>query len=429
MRARKRMAMVVAAMAAAGAAAGATPAAASVDWLVAAGPGGTAHFAFSQPAAGGAGQILERRMAPDGTLSDVQSVSPAYRSAYRQFIGVDSGGNAVITWIDESGESEVLFARRRLADGTLTPIQRLSPPGVNALTPALAVEPDGDAYAVWTRNIDGRLVIQGRRRTAGGGLGPVQTLSPTSADAYTADVAVAPSGAVSVAWIRDLTAADRVAQMRTVAPNGALSGYQRLSAVSPHIANPLVTVSDAGTAVVAWERDAGEDGWVLESRARAADGTLAAAQAIASLGAGPRQHATGGNAGGRTVFAWTQADGALKGRVRTPTGALGPAFPLGTVPGRRVRAAVDRDGHASFAWETTTEEKPAVQLQRRSLTGALGPVRTLSADGEHANVASLVVDGGGKATVAWSVFPTGALMARTVTAGGVVSPPRVLNGP
>ncbi|HEX8103413.1 MAG TPA: hypothetical protein VF533_12425 [Solirubrobacteraceae bacterium] len=404
-------------LAAAAAAALAAAAPAGAESLAAAAPDGGAHFAWFTPGAGG--QVEERSLSGGGTLSGIQSVSWARRSVYSSQVAVDAAGNAVMAWLDNAEPQFRAYARRRTADGGLTPIQLLSPDGVSVGNLRLAVEPDGDAVAVWARQLNGKVVIQARRRTAAGGLGQVVTLSSAGGDSRAPEVAVAPDGTATVAWVRDAPD-ERFVQTRTLRPDGTLTQLQRLSGASDAITNLSVAVEPGGRAVAAWARRV-DAGTALETRARSATGALAAVQVVAPA-AEYAGHATmAGNAEGRAVYAWSRQAGdglTVRGRVRRPDGTLGPAFDVSDGPGQEPRVAVDADGDAWFAYRSAGTML-LIHARRRTVAGGLGAQRMLSDPADNGYSVQLAVDPAGKATVAW--YAVGQWQARTITPSGTAS--------
>lgn len=408
----------------AAAALAAAPAAASYDSIVAAGPNGSAHFAWAEMAAGN--QSLHRSLAGDNSLSGVQTISWAYRHVLAQQIRVDASGAALIAWRSTGDGVMTAYVRRRAPSGSLSEIQRLSPAGVSVEDLRLAVEPDGDAIAVWRRDLEGYSVIQSRRRSAGGSLGQVRTLSPTSASSFTPRVAVTPAGTATVAWVV-VTPEGRVVQARALAPDGTLSAVQALSEPHESVGSVELTVSDAGTAVVAWSPYTGGVS-SLVSRARSAGGVLGPLQTVVEEHAG--FPAVAGNAAGRTVYLWGfrppgATSSGIRGRVREANGSLNPAFEVTSSHSTDPHVAVSANGHITFAWRVQASID-SVRAQRRAFDGTMSQVWVLSEPSADSTEPHLAVDGAGKATVAWRIA-TGRYFARTVTAAGAMGPMRQIS--
>lgn len=415
----------------------APPAGASVDSLVAAGPNKTAQFAWIGDEAPGI--VQTRRMTASGTLGIRQAMSPELPAAGGQSIGVDAGGNAVVAWRSGTGAEQRVRIRRRLATGALSSPQALSPAGVFVNSYAMDVEPDGDAVVVWNRQLNGKYVIQARRRSATGVLSPTYTLSYAGANAAHPDVEVTPDGVATVAWqLETSSPATTWVQTRTLQEDGDLDRIQTLS-THPTSAPvfPRVAVTDSNVATIAWVRSdtvEGEDPLVGTGyyRTRALDGTLGPRVTLATTIAFGAV-VVAGNAAGRTAFAWLDYQGGVhdtKARIREPGGPLHPVFDIGTGPqSSPPAAALDPEGNVTFAWKEGAGDGEANVVRRRSVAGAWGARRVVSQSTSGVEAPHLAVDADGKATAVWAEPVAGTYWARTVKPEGTMSPtPVQING-
>lgn len=402
----------------------AAPASAAPQVRVAAGPDGSAHFSWPEMYAPGF-QVHERRLDGDGSLSAAQSVSWAYRHVADQAIGVDDAGNALIAWAEDHNGEHPILARRRTTDGTLGPVQRITPDGVSVNELRLAVEPDGDAVVAWSRFLpNNKHVIQARRRAANGTLSQTFTLSYAGGQSFYPAVGVAPDGTATFAWMRAV-GADRYIQTRTIAPDNSVSDSQRVSAISEVAGGAHVTVSDAGTAVLGWVRRA-PAGLTFESRRRTTAGTLTAVQTVAA----PEDYVAYGtmasNGEGRTAYTWAEAlppgqvGYKIMGRIRQANGALGSAFEVDAGSSADPRVAMDRFGTATFAWTAREGDLHSVETRRRTAAGALEQVRPVSDLSVDSRNPQLAVGDDGKAVIAWAVG-SGEWYARIVPPSGAMS--------
>ncbi|HEX6229975.1 MAG TPA: hypothetical protein VFZ41_11005, partial [Solirubrobacterales bacterium] len=83
-------------------------------------------------------------------------------------VGVDSAGNAVAVWSRSNGSHTIIQAAVRPAGGTWGPVADLSAAGRDATEPQLAVDPAGNAVAIWSRSNGSHTIIQAAGRSAGG---------------------------------------------------------------------------------------------------------------------------------------------------------------------------------------------------------------------------------------------------------------------
>lgn len=149
-------------------------------------------------------RIQARTRSPGGGLSAIQTLSADSGSASDPQVGLDANGNAVIVWVRGTPVSPGrVQVRRRSAAGALSGVQTLSAASSqSAFEPEVAVDAGGDAVIVWRRFDGSNWRIQARTRSAGGALGPIQTLSATGQTATAAQVAADQSGDAVAVWYR-----------------------------------------------------------------------------------------------------------------------------------------------------------------------------------------------------------------------------------
>jgi hypothetical protein len=226
------------------------------------------------------GRLQTRTRSARGTVSAVKTLTAP--GAYEHAVGVDARGNAVFAWSRVYGTTEcggercrILAARARSADGTLSPVQTISPPKPDGdFHPDVAVDGSGDAVFKWERRVGAALCggqacqrIQARGRSAGGVLSPIQTLSVSGQDADEGALDVDSAGNAGFVWRRpDGTSdchgapCDRI-QARFRSAAGALSAIETLSASGGDAIQPQVGVDPDGgfdpataDAFAVWER-------------------------------------------------------------------------------------------------------------------------------------------------------------------------------
>jgi hypothetical protein len=136
---------------------------------------------------------------------------------------------------------------------------------------------------------------------------------------------------------------------------------------------------------------------------------------------------------GDAVFTWVGSDGAhlrIQARVRAATGALGPVKTLSAAGhnARNPQVAVNGDGKAIVTWEAAPNgAKCCWRIQARGLSsaGALSPIQTLSRAGHHAFGPQVGLDRAGDAVVTWDT--NGPVQARAISAAGSLGPIQILS--
>lgn len=238
---------------------------------VAVGPAGDCAFVWLHDD-GSTVRVQGRLQDADGTLSAIRTFSGRGSSALRTHVGIDSSGNAVFVWSRDRGRAQ---ARGWTADGDLGPIQNVSPPRRRGNDVQVAVDPDGRAVIAWQTAVNSHRRVQARARQASGALGHVMTLSGGTQDAFRPAVDIDSTGDATLAWEfgASWSPQNQRIQVRTLTAGGGLTPVQT---VSPPGGTdlPEVAVGDNGDGVIAWMRGQGAPTSQIEARTRAAAGKL-----------------------------------------------------------------------------------------------------------------------------------------------------------
>lgn len=367
-----------------------------------------------------------------GAWSAPFDVSPAGGDAFKPQVSVDLDGDAFFVWTRFDGSRNVVQARERSSTGALSPVQTLSNASQNAADPQVAVDDNGDAVFTWQRS-DGTVQrIQSRARSAAGALSPVQNISPAGMDASQPQVGISAGGNAVFTWLRSDGTSDRV-QARARTTLGALSPVQTLSAAGQDAASPRIAVDRDGDAVFAWSRPDGAD-QRIQTRARTAAGALSAIQNLSASGQEATLPTVAVDADGDAVFAWVRSDGTflrIQTRARSVAGVLSAIQNLSAAGASASGAevAVDGDGDAAFIWQRLVGGQLRAQLRARSAAGVLSGVQNASPAGVNAFEPHVGIDSGGDAVFSWRILLGGNLriQARVRTAAGALQPLQTLS--
>ncbi len=206
-------------------------------------------------------------------------------------------------------------------------------------------------------------------------------------------------------------------------PSGSHADFEVPFTVSAGSASPasgVVGSAADGRSVFVWSRLSGDGTTAtLQARGRTAAGVLGPAKAIATIPSNSSAR-TAVAADGSAFVVWVDADGRVRGRERAANGALGPVRAVSA--SRKARAAtlalaVDADGDVLVAWcSAAIGELFARPIGRDS--GALGPLRRLSAEGIGVLAPAVATRADGAAVVAWSDDDQ-IVRARRLNPGGV----------
>ena len=282
--------------------------------------------------------------------------------------------------------------------------------------PQVAVAPDGTTTVAWVQAQLPHAVVQVRTRAAGAtDFGPLVVLSDGSQDATEVQVATGPDGRVVVTWVESETTARLRARTRLA---GAMGFGEAQSIVEgAYSLQGFSAVVAAGLVTFAWTLDDGSARSVSTRSEAVAGGTLGPTELLSSPGldaVGPDLSAA---ADGTVVAVWSERDGGNVIATRTRPGGttdFGPLLRLTT--GSTNDNASDPDvaladnGTTTVVWNRSVGASSpyAVTVEARTRpAGAAefgGVVELASFTGQTGDVQPRVAASvDGTTTVAWGV--------------------------
>ncbi|HYN96254.1 MAG TPA: hypothetical protein VES42_20615 [Pilimelia sp.] len=313
---------------------------------------------------------------------------------------------------------------------TWTPIQDVTAPGWSGSdAPTVAVDREGDSLLVWTACDDALPYCyhqaQARIAPAGGGpLGRILTLSPPGSSSSWPQVAADDNGDSAVVWQQD-----GVVMGRRVSASGALGTLQTISA--PRASTPSVAVEPTGRALVTWTQYGGGT-YTAQARYFGADGTLGPVLTLGASSADQTAVAVDRAGGAIVVWAAEGYQGVLARRLR-PSAVADPLTIAGPAPEvgyGRVSVTLDRDGDAVISYRRAhSVEPPVVRVRLLSRAGVLGDVIDATPPSHDVTFHSaLATDLDGDSVLVWSRRTHGVMadvharaISRTGALGGITS--------
>jgi hypothetical protein len=397
---------------------------------VAVGPDGAATAVWSARDEGRFA-VFARRLSADAAPGAVTQLSAPSGDALSPQLALAPDGTATVVWSGFDGAHFVVQARRIAADGKPEPdVIDLSEAGQDATEPQVAVAPDGTATVVWKRFNGFHPFVQERRIAADGTPEPqVETLSAPRQDAVEPQVAVAGDGAALIVWSR-FDGSNSIVQAQAVSPEGAPQGAPTdLSATEVNSVEPQLGLAADGSAAVVWSRTDGS-GTVIQYRRLAGDGApLGGVVNLSAAGRSAEPQIAIASGGGATAV-WDRFDGSSFVVQSRRVSAAG--IPQGTVDlsasGRDAaspQVALGEDGRADVVWTRFDGSAWIVQERRLDAVGAPdGGARSLSAGGRGAGAPQVATGPYGAAVRVWTRFD-GAddIVQFAMTPGEPPSPP------
>jgi hypothetical protein len=229
------------------------------------------------------------------------------------------------------------------------------------LAPQVAINDDGDAFVVWRSNDGGSIKIRERTVFANNVVGPLKTLSATPAFGDDPAVAIAPNGDAIAVWTRSSGASSSI-QARRITPAGDLGDTISLTPAGDEADQPQIAGNGIGNTFAAWVDSTGPEEQVKARSIRGS--TLGPTRTLSNPSVDSRS-ARIVAAGERAVVVWeanvdsTNFTRRVQGRSLTAAGDRGPMLTLATSgPGAAAtepRVSIQDDGDAIAVWTQTVQ--------------------------------------------------------------------------
>ncbi|HEX3737348.1 MAG TPA: PKD domain-containing protein [Solirubrobacterales bacterium] len=366
-------------------------------------------------------------------LAPVSLSAPGYNGEDPQ-LGVDQAGDTVAAWVRFDGSNEIVQGAERPAGGSWSAAVNLSAPGEDAEDPRLAVDAAGDAVAVWRRYDGTDDIVEAASRPPGGSWGVPVDLSAGGENADSPSVAVDPAGDAVAVW-RRYDGTDEIIQASTRTAGGVWQAPVDLSESGENAYRPQIAVDGAGDAVAVWDRSDGVH-TIVQAASRPAGGSWGPSVDLSAAGESAVEAQVAVDPAGDAVVVWQRYNGTndvVQAAERTVGGAWQPSVDLSesAEDASYPDVAVDPAGDAVAVWEV--REGGYYVIQGANLTAGRtwrAPV-DVSAPGHYAQEARVAVDPAGDAVALWGFYEGTYNIAQAATqaAGGAWQPGVDLSAP
>jgi hypothetical protein len=266
-------------------------------------------------------------------------------------VAVDPGGDAVAVWELYDGTNHIVQAATSPAGGSWQAPVDLSTIGQNASEPQVAVDPGGDAVAVWKGSDSTNFIVGAASRPAGGSWQAPVELSAAGHDAIEPQVAVDPGGDAVAVWeLYDGT--NHIVQAATSPAGSSWQAQVDLSTTGGSAFEPQVAVDQGGDALAVWERYDGTN-HIVQAATSPAGGSWQAPVDLSATGQNALEPQVAVDPGGDAVAVWENDTDFNAEAASRPSGGSWQA-PI-AIPGghdaHAPRVAVDPAGDALAVWE------------------------------------------------------------------------------
>lgn len=357
------------------------------------------------PKAGAAGWIAPRDI----------SVAPG-PDAQPPRVAVDPEGNAVAVWMRPNAGNATVQAATRAVDGNWTSPVDLSTTARDGSEPEVAMDAAGNAYAIWAHSDGANVRIEATTRAAGGAWQTPVDISAAGRNALGPRLAVDAAGNAIAVWFRfDGTA--NIVQAALRPAGGSWQAATNLSAAGRDARIPDVAVNPQGVAVAIWQRSNGTN-LIIQAASHNPGGAWSAPVDLSAAGqdAGAPQVAIDPNGG--AVAVWDRQL-IVQSSVRPPGSAW--QAPTNVSAGCGVppvpRVAVAPQGTAAVVWTCFVGSSTAVQASLRPAGGGWDPAFNLTPGGS-ALTPQVTFDQQGKAIAIWTIAGRWVIQSASRPAGG-----------
>ncbi len=362
---------------------------------------------------------------------DIPLASPTAESPRLAF---DADGNAVAVWRWYDGSYVRIQASTKLyGESWQETSDTISDAGYNALQPQIAVDPAGNAIAIWPQDDGANTRIQTSTKLFGEAWGDPVTISVAGIDAGFPKIAVDSYGNATAVWTLYGITTVRV-QVSTKLFRGIWTDPYTLSDIDYEATSADVAVDSDGYATAVWSGSDGTNS-LIQASTKLFEGTWTPRELLSEDG----QNAHGPNvvvdADGNATVVWSRSDG-TNSRIQASTKSLeGIWTPPDTLSedgqdAYSPNVAVDSSGIATVVWSQSDGTNSRIRASTKPFEGIWTPPDTLSEDGQNAYGPYVAVDSSGNATVVWSRSDgtNGRIEASTKPFGGTWATPSALSG-
>ncbi len=330
--------------------------------------------------------------------------------AFGPQVAVGPNGNAVAVWHQSDGTRQNIWANLfTVATGWGVAELIETDNAGGASSPQVAVDPNGNTVAVWYQSDGTRQNIWANRFTVAAGWGVAELIETDNAGfAASPQVAVDPNGNAVAVWYQSDGMRQNIWANRFTVAAGWNAAELLETDNAGDAASPQVAVDPNGNAVAVWHQSDGTQLNIWANRF-----TVAAGWSLAELienddadGASSPQVAVDPN--GNAVAVWYQGDGTrinIWANRFTPTGGWGTAELIETDNAGNAIApqvAVDPNGSALAVWNQSDGTRISIWANRFTVAAGWGVAEPIEDDDAgDASSPQVAVDPNGNAVAVW----------------------------
>ncbi|HET6996993.1 MAG TPA: PKD domain-containing protein [Solirubrobacterales bacterium] len=327
----------------------------------------------------------------------------------RPEVAVDPAGNAVAIWERHVGGEEIVEATERPAGGDWSVPEVLSLPGEEGKQSRVGIDASGNAIAVWiTEEAPSTFVVRSAARPPGGEWSEPEDVSDSISEAVTPWLALdAASGAVAV-WTA-FEGGDRILQGAVRSADGEWSEPDDLSEAGEDVTPleaPDVAIDASGNAIAVWKLESSN--FIVQAAVRPAGGDWEAPDDLSAAGEDAGEPSVAVDEAGEAVAVWNRLDGVdtIQTAVRPAGGDWAGPDDLsdGDQEAREPDVTMDEAGQAVAVWTRYDGSNFIVQAAVRPAGDEWSDPDFLSVPGQTSNAPVVATNAAVGAVAMWFRF-------------------------
>ncbi len=308
------------------------------------------------------------------TPGAVETISPIGLDASSPQVAVGPDGAATAVWILYDGSNYIVQAATRPAgQASFGTPQDLTATGLNASSPQIATAPDGTTTVVWGRSNGSNTIVQAATRPAGqASFGTPEDLSQAGQSAFLQSVANGPDGSTVAAWTRSDGSGSAVIQATLRGAGQSSFGTPETLSQSGQIAgDPKAVITSEGTTIVTWRRNNGSNLIIQAAMRAAGQSSFSTPQDLSQAGQSAVVPQIGAAPDGTTTVAWNRSNGSrliVQAATRQPgQSSFGTPEDLSSTSASSFNqhVAVAPDGTTTVSWARNNGSDAVIQASTR----------------------------------------------------------------
>jgi hypothetical protein len=334
-------------------------------------------------------------------------LSAAGQNAINAQIAIDPEGNATAVWQRSNGSNTIIQAATKPRLGSWASIpDDVSLPGEDATNPQITIDAKGNATAVWQRSNGSNTIIQASTKPFGGSWQTTpDDLSLTGEDATNPQIAVDRAGNATAVWSR-LDGSNFIIQASTKLFGGSWQTTpDDLSQTGEDAAFPQIAVDRAGNATAVWQRSNGSNLIIQASTKPFGGSWQLTPDDLSQTGQDANTAQIAVDRAGNATAVWQRSNGSNL-IIQASTKPFGGSWQLTpddvSQTGQNAffpQIAVDCAGNATAVWDTNLK----IQASTKPFGSSWQPTPDDVAQGLNAQFPQIAVDSAGNATAVWEI--------------------------